>query len=331
MIFEDVRGQDHAIGILRRALGRGRLAHAWIFAGPGGVGKRSTARALTSALLCRQAPGEGCGSCEDCHLVATGAHPDLVVEDLARAREDRSTATRVSIEQIRRARSQLAMHAVRGKRKVGLVDQAELLTIDAQNALLKTLEEPPGETTLVLICTSPDALLSTIRSRCQCLRFAPLETPLVEELLKAEGVEPPTAATAAALADGSLDRARSLTDEEGLAWAEELRTRLDAIARTPVPQLLDLAAELSGPRGEKGRARQELNRTTVLTWCRERLLAEAGDQPAPNTEEAAQWITSIEKTLRRSEQAYATVRELDRNANTNLAWDRLILGLRAAR
>lgn len=333
MSFASIRGQDRAVGTLRRALDRGRLAHALIFAGPAGVGKRTTARALAAALLCPNAPGAGCGTCDDCHLVATGAHPDLFVEDLERAREEKATATRLSIDQMRRVRSQLAMRAVRGDKKVGLIDQAELLTPDAQNALLKTLEEPPGPTTLVLISTNPDALLTTIRSRCQCLLFAPLERDVVHDLLLSEEVDPAAAESAATLADGSLDRARRLAAEGGLEHISELRRKLAALQRSTLPQVLDLAAELAGPRGEKGRVQQQLNRATVLEWCRERLLSAAADtQPADLSEtEDHDRLDDVRRALRRAEKVYATTREFEKNANSHLAWDRLLLDLRESR
>jgi len=328
--FTRVRGQDRAIALLQRALARGRLAHALIFAGPAGVGKRTTARALAAALFCPQAPDVGCGACEDCRLVASGSHPDLLIEDLARAREDKPTATRLSIDQIRRVRARLAVRALRGRRKVGLIDQAELLTADAQNALLKTLEEPPGETVLVLICTNPDTLLSTIRSRCRLVRFAPLERDIVRDLLILEGTAPEQAESAADLAEGSTDRARALTAEGGLEHLAELRGKLDALGRSTIPQILDLAADLAGPRGDKGRAQQRRNLATVLAWCRDHLLDTASATP-PGDDDDHDRLDAIRHALRRAEAAYARSRELERNANTHLGWDRLLLDLRESR
>ncbi|MDG2307925.1 MAG: DNA polymerase III subunit delta' [Candidatus Binatia bacterium] len=337
MTFESIRGQDGAIQSIRRALGRGRLSHALIFAGPGGVGKGMAAHALATALFCKNDPGLGCGACEDCHLMETGGHPDLFVEDLARAREEKPTASRLSIDQIRRTRSQLAMRGVRGNKKVGLIDQAELLSIDAQNALLKTLEEPPGETTLVLVSTNADALLTTIRSRCQTLLFAPLERELLQELLVNDGTDPEVAKHAAALAEGSLDRARSLAAEGGLEYTAELRGKLATLPKLRLPQVLDLAAELAAPRGEKGQAQQQLNRATVLDWCRDQLLeaaraTESTDAAGTDDEaEAHDRLHEIRRALRRADRAYAINREFERNANSHLAWDRLLLDLRESR
>lgn len=331
MTFESIRGQERALATLRRALDRGRLAHALIFAGPGGIGKRTTARALATALFCKNDPGLGCGACDDCHLLETGGHPDLFVEDLERAREERATASKLSIDQMRRVRAQLSMRGVRSDKKVGIIDQAELLTTDAQNALLKTLEEPPGQTTLILVTTNADALLSTIRSRCQCIPFAPLEPALIREILESEGTDPDLAETAAGLAEGSLDRARSLAAEDGLEYTAELRAKLDALPRATLPDVLDLAAELAAPRGEKGRTRQQLNRATVLEWCRDRVLRAAEATAPPTDGNDHDRLDEVRRALRRVDRAYAISREFERNANSHLAWDRLLLDLRESR
>src|SRR6185369_12623091 len=107
--LDDIAGQDRAVTTLRRALAAGRLGHAYLFAGPPGVGKRSTALGLALACVCAEAPGRGCGRCAECRLIGAGSHPDVFVEDLARAQLERPTATHLSIDQVRRVRSQLAL------------------------------------------------------------------------------------------------------------------------------------------------------------------------------------------------------------------------------
>ena len=223
------------------------------------------------------------------------------------------------------------MRAVRGAKKVGIIDEAELLTVDAQNALLKTLEEPPGQATLILVSTNPDALLETIRSRCQCILFAPLERQIVEDLLVDEGREPEVATAAAALSQGSVERALALAEEGFLEESSELRGKLDALGGASIPDVLDLAADLIGSRGEKGRAQRRLNQDILLDWCRDQLVEAARDCPPPTSEEDEDRLAPLQQALRRAERAYATTRELDRNANAHLAWDRLLLDLRELR
>jgi DNA polymerase III subunit delta' len=326
--LDQIQGQERVLGLLRRALQRDRLAHAFVFAGPAGVGKRTTAFALARAILCPEAPGSGCGSCIDCRLIAAGSHPDLFREDLATAQAERATATVISIEQVRRVCGSLAMRPVRGANKVGIVDQAERLTDEAQNALLKTLEEPRGHATLILVTSNLDVLLPTIRSRCQRLSFAPLADDLVAELLAAEGVAADVARRAAALAGGSLDRARELSSSEAWERGEELRDRLGQLDRLPIPERLDLAAALS-PRGERNRAQQALTTATVLALFRERMLeaARAAAPAVPGADDDHDRLAEVSRARRRLAQVYASVRDLEQNANVNLTWDKLLLEL----
>src|SRR5262249_148273 len=137
LLLTDVRGQERATALLLRALANGRLAHAYLFAGPAGCGRRTTALALARACMCAVAPGEGCGRCAEGHVVGALSHPDLFIEDLERARLEKPTATSLSIEQVRRACSHLALRPVRATRKIAIVEPAERLTGEAQNALLK--------------------------------------------------------------------------------------------------------------------------------------------------------------------------------------------------
>jgi DNA polymerase-3 subunit delta' len=324
--FADIRGQEIPIERLRLAIRAGRLGHALIFAGPPGVGKRTTANALARALLCRDRPGEGCGRCAECHLVAAGTHPDLFVEDMERARIDRPTATQLSIEQVRRMRAKLAGRPIRGSRKVGILDPADRATPDAQNALLKTLEEPPGAATLVLVASNARALLPTILSRSQILRFAPLEPDAVAALLESEGIDPELARRTAVLAEGRLDRARILADEELCKVGEDVQARLRELERMSIPDLLDGAEELAGARGERASERQEIQRAALLGWYRDEMIAAANaSSPADPEDRRAQ----IRRAWKRLARAYATCVDLERSANAQLAWNRLLLDLRS--
>jgi DNA polymerase III subunit delta' len=330
MTLAEIAGQDRAVGTLQRALAAGRLAHAYLFTGPPGVGKRTTALALAQACVCPAAPGRGCGTCSECHLIGAGSHPDVFVEDLARAQLERQNTTHLSIEQIRRVRAQLGLRPVRGRCKFGLIEPADRMTVDAQNALLKTLEEPLGAATLVLVTTNAETLLQTIRSRCQMLRFTPLADEIVERILIAEGVPDDAARGAVALADGSVDSARELAVGEDAERCRELRAELDRLERMAVPEVLDLAASLAPPR--TAREQQAAYAAAVVAWCRLRL-HRAAAKAAPRTtggphgEEA---LEAVRDEVRRLVRAYATSRDLERNANAHLAWDALLLDLRAS-
>src|SRR6185295_9066784 len=147
--LRDIRGQERAIGFLRRAWQQKRLAHAYLFTGPPGIGKLSSARAVARGLHCETTPFDACGECNACRTIAAGTHPDVhTIAGPAQERRD------VSVEQVRELQRELGFRSMSAHPKVGIVNDADLLTAQAQNALLKTLEEPGGDTLLVLIASN---------------------------------------------------------------------------------------------------------------------------------------------------------------------------------
>jgi DNA polymerase III subunit delta' len=200
MTFFDIEGHDRPVTILKRALANKMLAHAYLFSGDTGIGKRLTAVALAAAVNCgNSGPGGGCGECPSCRKVAAGAHPDVHV--LVPDGDD------IKIDQIRQIQSDLALKPFEGEKKVLLVDSAERMNQAAANAFLKTLEEPPGDTLIILVTPMPQSLLSTIRSRCQEIRFQPLpRRTLAQALVKKRGLPEEDAWFLAALAQGSMGR-----------------------------------------------------------------------------------------------------------------------------
>ena len=171
-VWQGLQGQERAVAQLRRAIERNRVPHAYLFSGPPGAPLVDTALALAMALSCRRAPGEGCGDdpgamCEPCAKIATGIHPDVVT--LVRE----GAAQIVPIESVRnQVIARIGFPPHEGEIRVFIVEEATALAPPAANALLKTLEEPPGRTLFVLCTTAPDQLLPTIRSRCQRVRLA---------------------------------------------------------------------------------------------------------------------------------------------------------------
>lgn len=178
-----VVGHRWASALLRRQLDQGRLAHAYLFTGPPHVGKGTLARWFAQALLCEDEEAAPCGRCPACAKVAAGTHPDLRLLNLE-TQEPPGRRT-LGIEAIRELRAGMAERPFAGRRKVYLIEDAETLTIEAENALLKTLEEPPPFVVLLLVALSDHLLLPTIVSRCQLLPLRPLGRQEVQQALEA--------------------------------------------------------------------------------------------------------------------------------------------------
>jgi DNA polymerase-3 subunit delta' len=268
-LLATVRAQPTAVDTLRRAIAADRVHHAYLFDGPDGVGKERAAIGLAQALVCeRRAPGtaDACGSCSACTRAvprAAGArplHPDVIL--LERGLYDAAAIGRkspetqdLSIDQVRTlvlARAAFPPHE--GRAKVFVVRRAEELSVAAANALLKTLEEPGPRTHFVLLSSMADALLPTIRSRTQRVRFGALPDAVVTELLAAEGME--NAEAIASLSGGSMSTALLLGDPEASAQREAFVSRaMTALAARDLGPALELAEEAKKI-GKEGSATQ---------------------------------------------------------------------------
>jgi DNA polymerase III subunit delta' len=263
--LKDIFGQHAAIRALGSAYAADRLPHGLIFAGPEGVGKATTAAALAGLFLCEEPRGlAACGKCRSCQAIAAGAHPDyhVITKELARLhdRSGSSKATQLSINVIRHDLAEPAgRKTVLGRGKVFVVEQAELMTEPAQNALLKTLEEPAGRALIVLLTTDGNALLPTVRSRCQTIPFAALPAELVTAQLRKRGIDSATAQTAAELSDGSLGVAIRWIEDGILHSAATVADAMDAILDGKAAgNLADLLRSSADGYAEKVLARDEL-------------------------------------------------------------------------
>ena len=186
MLLDQIHGHTSALATLRKALATDRVAHAYLFTGPDGIGKRCTAIALAHAVLCQAAPQRGCTACPACVSLQAGSHPDYYFSAPLPGKQS------MGIDQIRAMQRFLALRPVRGGKKVCILNEAQSLTDQAQSALLKILEEPPGDALIVLLAASGATLSLPLLSRCQHVRFAPLPVRDVERLLRQEaGLEPP--------------------------------------------------------------------------------------------------------------------------------------------
>jgi DNA polymerase III subunit delta' len=237
-VLARVPGQDDAVAFLEAATARPR--HAYLFAGPEGSGKQLAARAFAAALLCERG---GCGTCRDCRLALEDRHPNLVVVEpegrdirVGDGPDDDGTARWMA------ARAFLT--APEPGVKVFRVEQADRMTEEAADVLLKALEDPPADTVFILSSARPHEIPETVRSRCQAVSFRPLAEDFVVRTLVEEGVEEARARLASRLAGGNLGRARRVAaDDEGLAFRDASLEAL-AAARSGPPGALDAADRL---------------------------------------------------------------------------------------
>jgi DNA polymerase-3 subunit delta' len=238
MSFQEVRGHEPQIEMLRRAIMKERIFHAYLFVGLEGIGKKLVAQSFAQALNCRETPNEGCGFCPSCRKIAQHIHPDCLFLEP----KDGS----IKIDQIRDLQSRIIFHPFEGKRKVVTVNDSERMTVQAANCLLKSLEEPLPDTMFILITRELRSLLPTIVSRCQIVRFQPLSSQQLQQVIeeKLEGEEKITDVLIS-LSGGSVRKAIEMA-ENGFMFE---RTRLfERVARLPqegISTALDLAAELA--------------------------------------------------------------------------------------
>lgn len=330
MPFSDIIGHERPKTILQTALHHDHIAHAYLFHGDDGIGKQLVALRFAQALNC-ESGGDGsdaCGACRSCMQVEAHTHPDFL-----HVQPDPELANpQIKIEQIRELEQQIVYQPLVGRKKVFLIDDADRMTLGAANALLKTLEEPPGHSVILLVSGRPSAMPSTVRSRCQALRFAPPSRTQVEAALIIKREIPP--ADARLLAAASQSRL-------GAALTMDLaatRTAHDELCTIASPQTLrSVTAILTAAEAfhKSDRGAEVLD--WLAQWIRDLLLVCIGaDQDHLIHADRLPLL----KTAARSAQADqlaglldeidALQRSAGRNLNLHMALETVLLRLRAA-
>ncbi len=244
MRFADIRDQDGPLEIFKRAIATDKVPHAYLFQGPAGVGKNIAAGALAMIMNCDEPGDDSCGVCENCRKIIGGVHPDVRFLGLPEGKR------RIPIEMVRNVQGWMEIRPHEGKAKVLIIDPADLLTEQAANALLKTLEEPRAGSLIILISDHASSLLPTIRSRCQSVRFGALDESTVVDLLSKKGLDSEESVVVATLCAGSMERASRYMGEDLAERMQAVTSLLRSAADNTPRDAMAIAAALRGDRDE---------------------------------------------------------------------------------
>ncbi len=322
MSFSNILGHQRQVEVLKKALESDRLHHAYLFVGPDGVGKRTVALALALAIHCTQGDADSCGRCENCHRIGDGNHPDVrIVGPEATKRE-------ITIQQMRDLQRMLEFRSFSRKKKVAIIDPAHQMNFHAQNSLLKTLEDPPGDALIILVANSTGSLLSTVLSRCLRLYFTFLSVDEVAGfLVSQQGTPQDQASVLAMLTGGSLGEALTC-DAEGLLeernrWIE----RFSSLSRGDYRGMVTLAEEMARDREKAVRALQ-----WIREWYRDILIQQtAGSEIEMKNSDLVHKIRdaasnhSLHQTLYVLSKVGSVAQKLQRNYNRRLVLEDFLI------
>lgn len=329
--FSEIIGQDIVVSHLQNALRTGGVSHAYILNGAKGSGRHMIARSFSAALLCENPREEGewtepCGQCLSCIQAAAGSNPDLIT--LEREKENS-----IGVGDIRRMRTDVQIKPYSADHKIYIIPDAEKMTTAAQNALLKTLEEPPAYAVILLLADGTDAFLPTIMSRCVTLPLRPVPEKAVEDCLKKRfEAKEDRARLCARFSGGSIGRAALLLENENFAnLREKTILLLEKIEKTNAAQLASFAKETVTE--EETQDLIDL----ILTWNRDILVCRSthSTENLIFTDEVQYIIEAAQTTSWRglqtaAEAVFRARRRLFSNVNAELTLQMMLLEIRAA-
>jgi DNA polymerase-3 subunit delta' len=332
-----ITGQDAVVDQFVRAAAHGRIAGSYLFIGPAGVGKGTVALALAKSLLCER-PAAGlvaCGACVSCVQADGGSHPDI---DVVAKPPDRATIPLEALigDPEHRMREglcwRLLLRPALGGRKVAIILDADHLADEAANCLLKTLEEPPDHAVIILVGTALERQLPTIRSRCQIVRFQPLDEETVLRIMSAETAasggpaDPDLLRRCAAASGGSLARARLLLDPELTAFRGRLIALLSQrpLHGVELSRETNALVEAAGKEAPSRRARLRIVLEAAIDFYRAALRHSAtGERPSDPAlaPRVAAWAADSDEATQTLRSTLDALESIDRNANLTILVD----------
>ena len=324
MSFSQIRGLNAPIEVLRSVIESGRIPSSYLFSGPEGIGKNLVARNFAKAVNCLNRVGsDPCDNCASCRKIDSNNHPDVhLIPPSDKLEGGEETGDAIKIEHIRQLQDSIILRPYEGKYKVFIIDNAHLFTPDASNAFLKTLEEPPANSLIILITSKPQMLLSTIVSRCQRVKFSALSVHLLEGMLSDEyGLDGQLSHYLAYFCEGRIGRALRLKGEDVLKSKNSV---IDFF-------LSGYKASVTGESLSKDRMRESLG--ILSTWLRDIYYLETGmpyaqlinlDRKEELSSAAGRYsLTDLDSLFKL---VCDTSLYLEQNINPRLLWNNMRLG-----
>jgi DNA polymerase-3 subunit delta' len=322
-MWADCIEQKQLALFLQQSLRNGHVAHAYLFAGPKGSGKRKMALQLAKGIFCREKEGDSCDQCENCRRIDSGNHPDVHIIE--------PEGTRIKISQIQDLQKEFSYRAMESFHKVYIMEHGDKMTTEAANRLLKFLEEPPPGAVAILLTEQINSILPTILSRCQILYFAPLNPQLIVDQLVAKGF-PPGIARVAAIVSGSLAEGEKLCAGESFAQVRGLVIQLsEDIVERGTYSLITLHERIL--KRESFNEEVNLFLDLLLLWLRDLLFYLLGQEPYISNldqmetiqKQAKRWGQN--KLVNGMEKIMETQKRLSGNTNVQLCLEDLVLRL----
>lgn len=317
-------GHEHILNLLRQTVAEARPAHAYLFSGPEGIGKKLVAVRFAAMLNCPQLQDDPSASCAVCRRMRDEKHPDFIIEKPLRGM--------IRIDRVRQVQSFFQFAPIEGFYRVAIIDDAHSMNRAAQNALLKTLEEPPPGRVLVLVTSKPFLLLPTVRSRCRRIRFGPIRNDILTEILQRQGLDPDKVSLVAATSGGSVARALEMSESHFLDLRRQMIDMLADSQSGGIRANLELSAEISK---DKNLALDAIG--IAISWVRDLSAAKESSVGSGviNSDLLDRIVLSAEHLTR--EQLFSIYDELVKaselveaeiNVNRNLVMDVLLLRIR---